>query len=72
MDLFDREAVFIEMYLKPLVKAVPKLKIVMEHITTSEAVAFVSAAPDNIAATITAHHLLYNRNGECFLKILFL
>ena len=48
---------------QPLVKKLPKLKIVMEHITTSEAVAFVTAAPANVAATITPQHLLYNRNA---------
>ncbi len=62
-DVFDRERVFINNILKPLIKEVPNLKIVLEHITTKEAVEFVVAAPDNVAATITAHHLLYNRNA---------
>jgi dihydroorotase len=63
IDLFDREAVFIEQYLRPLSLKFTKLKIVMEHITTKEAVEFVSSSADNVAATITAHHLLYNRNA---------
>lgn len=63
VDVFDREAVFIERYLVPLVRTFPGLKMVLEHITTSGAAAFVSAAPANVAATITAHHLLLNRNA---------
>ena len=63
IDLFDREAVFIERHLMPLRRDFPVLKIVMEHITTSEAVQYVSAADSNLAATITVHHLLYNRNA---------
>ena len=63
IDLFDREAVFIERHLMPLRRDIPALKIVMEHITTSEAVQYVSAADSNLAATITVHHLLYNRNA---------
>ena len=63
VDLFDREAVFIERSLGPLVKRFPKLKIVVEHATTQEAVAFVERAPDNVACTLTAHHLLMNRNA---------
>jgi len=62
VDFFDREAVFIERTLKGLVKAFPKLKIVMEHITTKQAAEFVASAPANVAATITPQHLLYNRN----------
>ncbi len=62
VDVFDREQVFIETVLKPLLKDFPKLKIVLEHITTKQAVDFVTQANDNIAATITAHHLLFNRN----------
>lgn len=62
IDIFDREAVFIEQILKPLAQNFPQLKIILEHITTKEAVEFVQQASDNIAATITAHHLLYNRN----------
>ncbi|MBC7636309.1 MAG: dihydroorotase, partial [Acetobacteraceae bacterium] len=62
IDLFDREAVFIERVLMPLRRAMPELKIVFEHITTSDAAAYVSQSGGPIAATITAHHLLYNRN----------
>jgi dihydroorotase len=63
VDIFDREKVFIERTLIPLSQRFPRLKIVMEHITTADAVDFVLAAPDNVAATITAHHLLLNRNA---------
>ncbi|HZX80614.1 MAG TPA: dihydroorotase [Lysobacter sp.] len=63
VDVFDREAVFIERVLAPLVRDFPELKIVLEHATTSAAVEFVAAAPANVAATITAHHLLLNRNA---------
>jgi dihydroorotase len=63
VDVFDREAVFIERHMIPLVKKFPALKIVFEHITTKNAVDFVTAAAGNIAATLTAHHLLMNRNA---------
>ena len=63
VDVFDREAVFIERHLIPIVERFPRLKVVLEHITTREAVAFVEGAGPNIAATITAHHLLLNRNA---------
>ncbi|MEY5099790.1 MAG: dihydroorotase [Pseudomonadota bacterium] len=63
IDLFDREAVFIETQLAPLRKDFPELKIVMEHITTREAAAYVAEADQYLGATITAHHLLYNRNA---------
>lgn len=63
VDLFDREAEFIERHLRPLVAAVPELKIVMEHITTKQAVDFVTECGPNVGATITCHHLLYNRNA---------
>jgi len=63
IDIFDREAVFIERVLQPLLKDLPELRVVFEHITTKDAAQFVAGAPDNIAATITAHHLLYNRNA---------
>ena len=63
VDVFDRERVCIERVLVPLARRFPRLKLVMEHITTSEAVAFVTAASDRVAATITAHHLLLNRNA---------
>lgn len=62
VDIFDREAVFIERHLKPICQQFPDLRIVLEHITTQEAVDFVREAGDKVAATITAHHLLYNRN----------
>lgn len=62
IDIFDREQVFIDTILEPLVAKYPDLKIVLEHITTKNAVDFVTAAGDNVGATITAHHLLYNRN----------
>ena len=62
IDVFDREKVFIETVLAPLLKNFPELKVVLEHITTKEAVDFVSESSDNVAATITAHHLLANRN----------
>lgn len=63
IDIFDREAVFIDRILQPLRKQLPQLKIVFEHITTQEAAHFVRDAEGPIAATITAHHLLYNRNA---------
>ncbi|HWQ37122.1 MAG TPA: dihydroorotase [Burkholderiales bacterium] len=63
VDVFDRERVFIERELPKLVERLPALRIVLEHITTAHAVEFVQAAPANIAATITAHHLLLNRNA---------
>jgi dihydroorotase len=63
VDIFDREAVFIERVLAPLRHDFPELKIVLEHVTTKEAVQYVLAADAHTAATITAHHLLYNRNA---------
>ncbi|KTE20146.1 dihydroorotase [Sphingopyxis sp. H050] len=63
VDIFDREAVFIDRTLAPLVKKLPDLKIVFEHITTSEAVEFVKSAPANVGATITPQHLHINRNA---------
>ncbi len=63
IDLFDREAVFIERVLIPLRRQLPALKIIFEHITTREAAQYVQEAEGSIAATITAHHLLYNRNA---------
>jgi len=63
IDLFDREAVFIDQQLIPLRRDFPELKIVMEHITTKEAAQYVAEAGAHTAATITAHHLLYNRNA---------
>ena len=63
VDVFDREQVFIDNVLAPLVLRFPKLKVVFEHITTQQAVEFVLNAPATVAATITVHHLLYNRNA---------
>ena len=63
VDVFDREAIFIERVLTPLLRDLPQLRVVFEHITTQDAVQFVTSAPEHIAATITAHHLLYNRNA---------
>ncbi len=63
VDVFDREAVFIDRHLAALVREFPGLRMVLEHITTTAGAQFVSAAPDNVAATITAHHLLLNRNA---------
>ncbi|MEO7934977.1 MAG: dihydroorotase [Dokdonella sp.] len=61
-DIFDREHIFIETQLKPTLHEFPELRVVLEHITTRDAVAFVEQSPARIAATITAHHLLLNRN----------
>ncbi len=63
IDLFDREAVFIERVLQPLRQSLPGLRIVFEHITTKDAADYVRDADGNTAATITAHHMLYNRNA---------
>mmetsp|Transcript_37316 Transcript_37316/g.92864 ORF Transcript_37316/g.92864 Transcript_37316/m.92864 type:complete len:351 (+) Transcript_37316:3-1055(+) len=63
VDVFDREREFLDRVMPRVLAAVPGLKVVMEHITTSEAVEFVLAAPANVAATVTAHHLLLNRNA---------
>jgi dihydroorotase len=63
VDVFDREAVFIERILAPLLRERPGLKIVLEHITTKDAADFVRGAGSNLAATITAHHLVINRNA---------
>ena len=62
IDIFDREAIFLETILKPLVADFSELKIVLEHITTKDSVDFVNAQNNNVAATITAHHLMFNRN----------
>lgn len=61
-DIFEREALFIEQELKPLITNFPNLRVILEHISTKEAVAFIENTPPNIAATVTPHHLLYNRN----------
>jgi dihydroorotase len=63
IDIFDREAVFIERVLEPLLQRLPGLKVVLEHITTSDAADFVRSGPANLAATITPHHLHINRNA---------
>jgi len=63
IDIFDRERLFIEEVMKPLVRDFPNLQIVMEHISTEEAVQYVLSCPPNVAATITPHHMLYNRNA---------
>jgi dihydroorotase len=63
VDVFDREKVFLEQVLAPLVERFSRLRVVVEHITTREAARFVQAAPQRVAATITAHHLLLNRNA---------
>jgi dihydroorotase len=63
VDVFDRERVFIERVLAPLLDQFPRLRVVFEHVTTSHAVDFVLAGPDTLAATITAHHLLLSRNA---------
>ncbi len=63
VDVFDREKVFIDRNMKPLLARFPELKVIFEHITTRDAAQFVAAAPANVAATITPHHLLMNRNA---------
>ena len=62
IDLFDREKAFIDEHLVRVIERFPSLRVVFEHITTADAAAFVKAAPATVGATITAHHLLYNRN----------
>jgi dihydroorotase len=62
IDIFDREKVYLEKILSGVIRDFPALRMVLEHITTADAAEFVTEAPANIAATITAHHLLYNRN----------
>jgi dihydroorotase len=63
VDVFDREAVFVERVLAPLLARFPRLKLVLEHVTTRQGIEFVRAAGANVAATLTAHHLLYDRNA---------
>ena len=63
VDVFDREKIFIDRILSPLARRFPGLRIVLEHVTTSDAVAFVKGASSNIAASMTVHHLLLNRNA---------
>lgn len=62
VDIFDREAVFIDRVLDPVRRATPGLRVIMEHVTTRDAVAYVRAHPDRLGATITTHHLILNRN----------
>ncbi len=62
VDIFDREVEFIGQQLSPIIESFPDLSVIFEHITTTEAVDFVIQAPQTVAATITAHHLLFNRN----------
>jgi dihydroorotase len=62
IDIFDRESVFIERVLDPIRRATPGLRVIMEHVTTADAVAYVRSAPAGLAATITTHHLIINRN----------
>ena len=63
VDVFDREHLFLHQVLAPVLERHPGLRVVLEHVTTAEAVEFVRSRPDNVAATITAHHLLLNRNA---------
>jgi dihydroorotase len=63
VDVFDREAVFIDTVLRPLIERMPALKVVLEHITTQHGIDFVEQGADTIAGTLTAHHLLMNRNA---------
>ena len=63
VDFFDRERIFIETKLKPLLRQLPDLKVVLEHITTKDAADFVMQAPANVAATVTPQHMLLNRNA---------
>jgi dihydroorotase len=63
VDIFDREALFIDRVLDPLMRDFPELKVVLEHITTAEAADFVASAGPNLAATVTPHHLIINRNA---------
>ena len=62
MDIFDREAVFIERVLAPLRQRLPQLRVIMEHVTTADGIDYVRGGIDNIAATLTTHHLFVNRN----------
>jgi dihydroorotase len=63
VDFFDREAAFIQRTARPLLEALPDLRLVMEHITTRDAAEFVARAPANVAASITPQHILLNRNA---------
>ena len=68
IDIFDREASFVESTLKPLHADLPNLKIIMEHITTKQGVEFVLNGGENVGGTITPQHLLYNRNRIQFIE----
>jgi dihydroorotase len=70
-DIFEREPIFIEEIMKPLVRDFPTLKITMEHISTKESVDYVLSCPDNVKASITCHHLIYNRNRTYHMHCLF-
>ncbi|WP_069299806.1 dihydroorotase [Neptunicoccus sediminis] len=63
VDIFDREAVFIDTKLDPLRRRLPELRVVMEHVTTSDGIDYISEAEENLAGTITTHHLIINRNN---------
>ena len=63
IDIFDREAVFIEKVLDPMRRAIPGLRVIMEHVTTRDGVEYVRSAADDLAATLTVHHLIINRNA---------
>ena len=63
VDIFDREAVFVDTVLMPLLRDFPALKVVLEHVTTREGIEFVRGSGGNVAGTLTAHHLLFNRNA---------
>ena len=69
IDIFDREASFVESTLKPLHADLPNLKIIMEHITTKQGVEFVLNGGENVGGTITPQHLLYNRNRIQFIEV---
>lgn len=72
IDIFDREAAFVESTLKPLHADLPDLKIIMEHITTKQGVEFVLNGGENIGGTITPQHLLYNRNSRSLSRTLII
>src|SRR5262249_11559952 len=63
VDIFDREAVFIETVLEPLRRRLPELEVTMEHVTTADCVNYIKAAPANLCGSITPHHLIINRNA---------
>ena len=65
IDIFDREKVFIETILAPLIEKYPDLKVILEHITTNDSVEFIESKSSRVAGTITIHHLLYNKHHSC-------